>query len=254
MSARGRLLVMSLVSVVVVAALASLGVWQLRRLAWKEALIAEVETRAKAPATPLDGDWSALTAEHDEYRHVTLSGAFAKGPSAYLFATPLHPRPGDDTPGYLVITPLLLADGRIALVDRGFIGADRAAALEKDDNMAPIAPVTISGVLRFDEAPRWFQPADDVAKRIFYTRNVAKIAHALAMPGAAPFILDADADAPVAGPEAGQTRIVFPNNHLEYALTWFGLAGAWVVVAGIYLWTARRTQRLETSAADTGVS
>ena len=254
MSARARLLALSVVSLLVVASLASLGFWQLRRLAWKEALIGEVETRAKAPAAPLDADWSALSAENDEYRHVTLSGAFAKGPSAYLFATPLHPRPGDDAPGYLVITPLLLADGRIALVNRGFIGADRAARLEKDDNMAPIAPVTISGLLRFDEAPRWFQPADDVAKRIFYTRTVAAIAHSLAMPHAAPFILDADADAPVAGPEAGQTRIAFPNNHLEYALTWFGLAGAWVVVAGIYLWSARRAPRPLPGAAESRVS
>ena len=240
MSARARLLTLVLVSLVVVAGLSSLGFWQLRRLAWKEALIADVETRAKAPATPLADDWSTLTPEHDEYRHVTLTGAFAKGRSAYLFATPLHPRPGEDTPGFLVITPMLLADERIALVERGFIGADKAAALEKADNMTPIAPVTISGLLRFDEAARWFQPADDVADRIFYTRDVEAIAKSLGVAHAAPFILDADADAPVAGPEPGQTRINFPNNHLEYAWTWFGLAGAWVVVAAIYALSASR--------------
>jgi surfeit locus 1 family protein len=254
MSARARLLALGVVSLLVVASLALLGFWQLKRLAWKEALIAEVETRAKAPAAPLDADWSALTSTHDEYRRVTLSGAFAKGRSAYLFATPLHPRPGDDTPGYLVITPLLLKDGRIALVNRGFIGADRAAMLEKDDNMAPLAPITITGLLRFDETPRWFQPTDDVKNKIFYTRNVAAIANALGIPHASRFIVDADADAPVAGPEAGQTRIAFPNNHLEYALTWFGLAGAWVVVAGIYLWSARRAPRAKSGAAESGVS
>ena len=230
MSARARLLTLVLVSLVVVAGLSSLGFWQLRRLAWKEALIADVETRAKAPATPLSDDWTQLTPDHDEYRHVTLTGIFAKGRSAYLFATPLHPRPGQDTPGLLVVTPMLLADDRITLVERGFIGAQDAPALEKADNMAPIAPVTISGLLRFDEAPRWFQPADDVANRVFYTREVAAIAKSLGIAHAAPFIVDADAGAPVNGPEPGQTRITFPNNHLEYAFTWFGLALAWAIL------------------------
>ena len=240
MSARARLLTLVLVSLVVVAGLSSLGFWQLRRLAWKEALIAEVDTRAKVPAVPLVDDWTKLTPDHDEYRHVTLKGVFAKSRSAYLFATPLHPRPGEDAPGFLVVTPVLLADERIVLVERGFIEAVKAAALEKADNMAPLAPVTISGLMRFDEASRWFQPADDVAHRVFYARNVAAVAKSLGIAHAAPFILDADADAPVGGPEPGQTRISFPNNHLEYAWTWFGLAGAWVVVAAIYALGARR--------------
>src|SRR5258708_34827919 len=102
-------------SLLAVAGLASLGFWQLRRLAWKEALIAEVDARVHAPAAPLDGSWDALGAATDEYRHVSLRGAFELKRDALIFATPLDPRPGADSPGFLVVTPLRLGDGRMAL-------------------------------------------------------------------------------------------------------------------------------------------
>ena len=76
---------------------------------------------------------------------------------------------------------------------------------------------------------------------MFYTRNVGPIAASLGVGGAAPFIVDADASASDGNLEAGQTRIAFPNNHLEYALTWFGLAIAWVVAFAVYARGALRT-------------
>lgn len=245
MKARAGLAWFAVFSLVAVTLLASLGFWQLRRLAWKEALIAEVEGRAHAPPRPLEGHWQALSADKDEYRHVTLHGVFDASRDAFLFATPLNPRPGADQPGVLVITPLKLDDGRLALVDRGFIEAGKRDAFVKADAAAAHPTIEVSGLLRFDEPPRWFAPTDDLANRVFYTRNVGAIAASLGLADAAPFVLDADASPSSGALAAGQTRIVFPNSHLEYAVTWFGLALAWAVAFAIY---ARGALRAPASA------
>ena len=234
MSGRKSLAAFGAFSVLAVMLLASLGFWQLRRLAWKEALIAEVEARVHAPAAPLAASWTGLNAEVDEYRHVALHGVYDRSEAAFVFATPLHPRPGLDEPGFLVISPLKLDDGRIVLVDRGFIDAGQRDAFLVADRAAPPQPFNVTGLLRFDEPPRWFAPTDDPQGRVFYTRNVGAIAASLGLNAAAPFIVDADAS-PYSGVlDAGQTRIAFPNNHLEYAITWFGLAIAWIVAFAVY--------------------
>jgi len=225
-------------SLLAVAGLVSLGLWQLRRLAWKEALIAEVDARVHAPAAPIVRSWDALSAATDEYRHVSLRGAYDARRDAFIFATPLNPRPGADSPGFLVVTPLKLDDGRIALIDRGFIEASQRDAFVKADSAAAQPEAEVTGLLRFDEPPRWFAPTDDLADRVFYTRNVKAIAASLGLSHAAPFIVDADASASSGPLEGGQSRIAFPNNHLEYAITWFALAVAWAVAFAVYAWGA----------------
>jgi surfeit locus 1 family protein len=240
MSGRKGLVAFAVFSVLAVALLASLGFWQLKRLAWKEALIAEVDARAHAPATPLAASWAGLGADTDEYRHVALHGVYDRSAAAFLFATPLHPRPGQDEPGFLVISPLKLDDGRIVLVERGFVDAAKRDAFLAADRAAPSEPIDVAGLLRFDEPPRWFEPADDLAARVFYTRKVGAIATSLKLSAAAPFILDADASPESGVLAGGQTRIAFPNNHLEYAVTWFGLAIAWIVAFAVYAWGVAR--------------
>src|SRR5215475_17096 len=98
-----------------------LGVWQVYRLHWKEALIAERTERISAPAVALPGP--DADAGNLEYRHVTLSGEFAHDKEIFLGARSMN-----GNPGYHVVTPFRMSDGRTILVDRGWIPLDRKAA------------------------------------------------------------------------------------------------------------------------------
>lgn len=209
--------------------LAALGVWQLQRLAWKEGLIAQIETRAKAPpsALPPESQWAQLRPDDYEYRHVELTGVFDNDKEALIF------RPAGGAarqPGYLVLTPLRLASGAYVIVNRGFAPLDR-----KDPGSRPEGQVKgethITGLMRQPESRNPFTPADHPETGTYFTRDPALIAAHFGLYPAAPFSIDADA-APVPGgwPQGGATELSFPNNHLSYALTWFGLALALLVV------------------------
>jgi surfeit locus 1 family protein len=212
-----------------VALLVALGNWQLRRLAWKEALIAAVETRSHAPPVdaPAEADWPRLDPADYEYRHVRLSGAFERDKQVLVFRALADPRGHYGGQGYLVLTPLRRADGSIVLIDRGFVPeANKAAADDIGDG-----ETSVVGLMRASEARNWFTPADDPAKGQWFTRDIAAIARAEGLTRVAPFIVDADAGPDAnALPEGGETILAFPNNHLSYALTWYGLAVALIGV------------------------
>jgi surfeit locus 1 family protein len=217
-----------------VALLVALGNWQLRRLAWKEALIAAVETRSHAPPVdaPTEAEWPRLDPADYEYRHVRLTGAFERDKQVLVFRALSDPRGRYGGQGDLVLTPLRLADGSVVLVDRGFVpDASKAAADDVGGGQT-----TVTGLMRASEARNWFTPADDPAKGQWFTRDISAIASAEALTRVAPFIVDADAGAaPDALPEGGETILAFPNNHFSYALTWYGLAAALIGVFGAFV-------------------
>ncbi len=224
-----------------VALCVGLGVWQLQRLAWKEALIAAVELRAHAPAAdaPAPAEWPSLRPADYEYRHVRLTGAFDYAHQVFVFRALGAPRGRYGGPGYLVMTPMKLAGGETVLVNRGFTPLDRKA----DVAAGPSGPQDISGLMRSSEGRTWFTPADNPAKGEWYTRDVEEMAAAMALGAHAPFSIDADAGPDDrALPEGGETILAFPNNHLSYAFTWFGLAAALVCVFLVWAFTrGRRT-------------
>ena len=227
-----------------VALLIGLGDWQLHRLAWKEALIAAVESRVHAPpvAAPSEAEWPALVPSEYEYRHVELAGAYERDKQVLVYRALAEPRGRYGGPGYLTITPLRLADGSVVLVDRGFVPDDNKAAAERIE----AGPTTVIGLMRASESRNWFTPADNPAKGEWFTRDAAGIARAEGLTRVAPFIVDADAGPdPAALPEGGETILEFPNNHLSYALTWFGLAAALIGVFAAYA-----ASRLRPAAAD----
>jgi surfeit locus 1 family protein len=216
-----------------------LGVWQLQRLAWKESLITDVETRAHAPAAdaPNPRDWPSLKPADYEYRHVRLEGEFDYTRQAFVFRPLGQPRGRYGGPGYLVMTPLKLAGGEWVLVNRGFTPLDRKAGAAT----GPAAPVAVEGLMRSTEGRTWFTPADDPAKGEWFTRDVEAMAAAMKLGPHAPFSVDADAGPdPVALPEGGETILSFPNNHLSYAFTWFGLAAALFIVFTVWAFTRGR--------------
>ncbi|WOJ88229.1 SURF1 family protein [Methylocapsa polymorpha] len=217
------------------AVLAGLGVWQMQRLAWKAGLIAQIEARAKAPPEPLPAmaEWPKLRPEAYEYRHVEFDGRFENDKEALIFRASGG---GRREPGYLVLTPLRLSSGGYVIVNRGYAPADRK---EPGARMAgEIEGEThVSGLMRQPEPRNSFTPADDPAAGLYFTRDPALIAAHFGLAEAAPFSVDAD-DAPVPGgwPKGGATELAFPNNHLSYALTWFGLALGLFGVFGAYAW------------------
>jgi surfeit locus 1 family protein len=230
-AARG-LLIPTLFTLAMGAFLVSLGVWQLHRLAWKEAILARVAARVTAPPHPLPAptEWPRLKPDDYEYRHIALDGTFDHSKEALVF------RGTAAGPGYFVLTPLRLADGAVVIVNRGFVPADRADP--KTRLAGEIAgPVHVVGLMREPEPRNVFTPKDDPAAGHYFTRDPDLIATHFGLRDAAPFSVDADAT-PVPGglPVGGTTELAIPNNHFSYALTWFGLAIGLFGVFAAFAW------------------
>ena len=222
--------------------LMSLGFWQLERLGWKQDLLAKVEARIHQPASPLPNEveWAKVDFEHDEYRHVQATGAFRHDLEVQTYALIDSEPNGGGGPGYWVITPLVMADGASILVNRGFVPPGKRSPATRPEGQVD-GLVTVTGLLRMPEQAGTLTPANDPAKDSWFNRDPAAIGTAKGLLRVAPFLIDAD-DTPNAGgwPLGGQTRIAFPNRHLEYAMTWFGLAGTLLAFFIVYAWTRLR--------------
>jgi surfeit locus 1 family protein len=235
-----RLLLPGIAALATLAILVSLGTWQLSRLAWKQGLIAQVETRATAPAIPLPdrSGWTRMTPERDEYRRVSVTGTFRHELEAYIYHVAGDSRRQaagrPQGQGFFVMTPLTRPDGSTVIINRGFVPTDRRDPATRREGLLE-GTVTVTGLVRFPEPRSAFAAVDDDSRRVFYTRDLAKIARAIGVAEAAPLSIDADAT-PVPGrwPQGGETLLVFANRHLEYALTWYGLALTLIGVFGVF--------------------
>jgi len=236
----------------------ALGTWQVQRRAWKLALIERVDQRVHAAPVPVPppAQWPQIDAARYEYLPVEATGRWLADRTVLAQATT------ELGAGFWVMTPLQQADGTQVLVNRGFVPQDQRArwlpggdALAAADASRPGtaaaagAPVSVQGLLRLSEPGGSLLRANDPAAQRWYSRDVAAIAADRQLPRAAPFFIDAGlpakrpaapaaADGAVASagpwPRAGLTVIRFPNSHLVYALTWYGLA-LMVVGAGWYV-------------------
>ena len=233
MSERLRsLLVPALFTLVAGSILVGLGVWQLHRMAWKDAIVARIEARTKAAPQrlPPPSAWDDLKPQDYEYRRVTLSGRFDNGEEAYIL------RASADGPVFHVVTPLKLEGGGTVLVDRGSVPAERRDPATRTAGL-PSGLVTITGLMRPPEGRNAFTPPDAPAKREFFTRDPGAIAAHFDLTDPAPFVVDADATLNPGGwPKGGDTIVEVPNNHFSYALTWFGLALGLLTVFVSWVW------------------
>jgi surfeit locus 1 family protein len=232
------ILLATLVAAAGFAFLIGLGVWQIERKAWKENLIDMLAARlAAAPQSlPPRQDWPTLDQAQDEFRRVSLRGEFAPGETALVYAAPSAFRPDVSGPGYWVLAPARLRDGGTLVVNRGFIPAERKDAVPT----APAGAVDIVGVLRWPEPIGMFTPAPDVAHGIWYSRDPAAIAAAKKWGAVAPFSLEQEAPQLPGAPQVGRLVVQLPDNHLQYAITWFGLAAALAGVYAVWLFGLRR--------------
>ena len=240
--ARGsRLVVPLLTTLVIELTLLTLGVWQIERRALKHALIARVEAglAASPQDLPAQATWAGLNAQEIDYRKVTVRGTFLHEREAFLYMLYVAQAGGEPTPGYAVLTPLLLEGGGVLLVNRGYVpDAKRDPANRAQAQTS--GTVTLTGLLRSSDKRSWFSPDDQPAKKLFYTRDLAVISQSLGLEGlgkgqVAPFVLEADATPNAGGwPKGGQTVVQFTDNHLLYALTWFSLAIGVLILFGVW--------------------
>ncbi len=234
----------ALFTLIGIALLLGLGAWQLERKAWKEGLLAAIAERAGAPPGdfPPPSAWAGLTPQSDEYRHVRLEGRFLNDKEAHLQANLVSRGADDGALGYDILTPFEMADGALAIVNRGFVPlANKEAATRREGQIE--GKTSVTGLIRFPQTHPWFVPADDPGKNVWFSRDPAPIAKALGLERVAPVIVDEDGGEDRAGegkarlPRGGQTRMALANDHLQYALTWFGLAA---VLAGVFAAYAMR--------------
>lgn len=214
--------------------LVALGVWQLERLHWKLGLIAKMQRNMHAPAISLDRALQ-LGLDSAQYRRVVVSGHFENAKENYLYTT----GPAASAV-YHVITPLLLGSGDAVMVDRGYVPVPmRDPALRP--GRQPVGEVQFVGILRTPDKPGMFTPPPNLRDRIWFARDIEAMARHDGLRLAAPVVLEAAATSGEIWPRGGQTRVNLPNDHLQYALTWFLLAGA---LAAVYLAWHRARGRL----------
>ena len=228
----------SLATALALGLLLGLGFWQLRRLSEKEALLARIDSRIHAPAMPVPDEpqWSQLKLDDLEYQPVTLRGMFRHDQEVLVFE-PAGKIAGELVArGFDVLTPFQLASGAIVIINRGFVTDQYANAGRRKAGQVS-GQQFITGLLRLPQRRNMFTPPDDPAKNNWFSQDPAEIARVTGLTRVAPFLIDADkTENPGHWPQGGATVIDLPNHHLEYAVTWFGLA---LTLVGVYAFFAR---------------
>jgi surfeit locus 1 family protein len=226
-----------------VAILCGLGLWQLDRKVWKENLIAAMTERlAHEPADlPPRDRWGHLQQQREEFARVGFPAEFLPGEEALVYSASSAFRPDVKGPGYWVFAPARLAGGSLVIINRGFVPLERKDPSSRSDG-APRGSIDVVGIVRWPETRGLFTPADEPQNNVWYLRDIQTIAAAKKWAAAAPFYIDMEAPVPLGGlPLPGKLQVNLPDNHLQYAITWFGLA---LALAGVYLvWLVRRLRR-----------
>lgn len=228
-----------------------LGNWQLQRLDWKLRLIHDVSTRIHAVpvAAPGPTAWPHIEKGQLQYLHVRLTGHFLAGKQTLVHGTSTKGY------GYWIMVPFKTDQGVIVLVNRGYIPSSLVDTPGYKKTHAPKGDVVVTGLLRFTETGGGFLRRNRPDDNLWYSRDVAAILTAdnLQVEQAAPYFVDAiavttggiDISAaanPEGWPLAGLTKTHFQNPHLGYAITWYLMALACVLAAGIMIYQERRLQ------------
>ena len=239
-----RLVVPGVMTAVMLVTLVSLGVWQVHRLVWKEGILAEIDRAESSPAMPLSTEVAPFgpTAAPEAapqmpppYSKVAATGRFREDLSA-LYGAEVRQTPDGVRMGAQLIVPLTRKDGPALLVDRGWVPLSRPNPIGM-----PQGDVTVEGYVRPPDQPGPFSARDDVAMRHFYTLDPTAIGAALGLK-VAPFTLVAmGPQPPDLFPDPARRMPRPPDDHLSYAITWFGLALALAVIFTVWTTKVLRT-------------
>lgn len=235
---------LAVITLIMVATLTSLGVWQLQRRTEKHTLIATLTERlAAAPVDlPPQSQWGALDQEQVEFRRVRFTATFADKPDAMVYGAGSALRSDISGPGTWAFLPAQLASGGTVAVNAGFVPNTLQDRAQQDRAVKPLqsgAPLEMTGYLRFPEMPGRLTPGPDAIKRLWFARDAAMMADVLRWGPIAPFYIDLETPAPASGvPKPGALEVHLKDDHLQYAITWFGLA--LVVLGGFTAWLVQR--------------
>jgi surfeit locus 1 family protein len=220
-----RLLWPGVMAMVMLAVLLGLGTWQVMRLQWKLGLLAQIARAEAAPAVP-------LPAAPDPFTKVQATGHLRDDLSA-SYGAEVRDTPVGTELGTQLITPLEAPDGDVILVDRGWVPDKRPHPIARAEG-----DVTVEGYVRPSDKQSMFSATDNLAAREFYTLDASAIGSALGLHRVASFILVAmGLSPPEHYPDPAHHLPRPPNNHLSYAMTWYGLAVALVVI--FVLWARK---------------
>jgi cytochrome oxidase assembly protein ShyY1 len=218
-----------------------LGVWQLQRRVEKHALIAALTERLAAvpSALPSPSEWSTLTPAKDEFRRVSFSATYERSPDAMVYSSGSSVREDISGPGTWAFLPARLQNGATVVINTGFVPntmQDRGVEDRAVARLITNQPVMLSGYIRFPERAGMLTPAEDRAKRVWFTRDHLAMARVLNWPNVAPFYIDLEQPVPANGiPKPGPLEVHLKDDHLQYAITWFALAAAVVMAFGVWM-------------------
>ena len=230
-----------------VALFVGLGVWQLQRRTEKHALIAALTERLAAMPLPLpsSSQWSALKPATDEFRRVRFSATYARLPDAMVYSAGSAVREDISGPGTWAFLAARLASGETVVINAGFVPNTMQDRVQQDRAVARLITdraVTLTGYIRFPETAGALTPAEDPTKRLWFARDHLSMARVLGWGEVAPFYVDLETPMPESGiPKPGPLQVHLRDDHLQYAITWFVLAGAVVIAFGVWLRGPRRT-------------
>lgn len=225
-------------TVVGLAILVSLGVWQVKRLHWKEALLAQLAANAAAPPVDLATAYNMSRAGSNvEFVRVAFTGTYKNDPRMKMLSS------YDGGQGWTIIAPVASSDGWAVIVDRGRLPGQRLDAYTKLDG-----PQQIEGVIRTHPYGQgYFDPVNDPAGGDWYWWDVKAMLAASGLPASLkPFPFEVQlvpGGTGVEFPKPQEPKADLANNHLGYAITWFGLALTLLGVAGFYIFDLRRRRR-----------
>lgn len=201
--------------------LVGLGTWQLQRLEWKQGVLAEIDGRISDDPVPLP---VSPDPETDKYLPVQTSGTFTDGELHVLVSVK------QIGPGFRIISPFQTQDGRLIMVDRGFV------TIELKDAMRARGPMEITGNLHWPEETDGYTPEPDYTTNTWFARDVPRMANAL---GTEPVLIVARSPTDPNLPPLPIDAAGIPNDHLQYAITWFSLALIWAAMTVYFLWRSR---------------
>jgi len=230
---------------VMVAQFIGLGVWQLQRRVEKHALIAALDERLAAAPVPLPApsQWSRLTPASDEFRRVSFTAIYESRLDAMVYCSGSAIRGDISGPGTWAFLPARLPDGNTVAVNAGFVPNTMQDRAMQDRAVAKLItgkPVAMTGYIRFPEAAGVLTPNVEHDKRLWFARDHMAMAQALGWDRVAPFYIDLDTPVPPNGiPKPGPLQVQLRDEHMQYAITWFTLAGAVVIAFGV--WWRRTT-------------
>jgi cytochrome oxidase assembly protein ShyY1 len=246
-SRRGAGLGLGLFTLAVITLFIGLGVWQLQRRAEKHALIAALSERLTAtPATlPSQADWAALSPARDEFRRVSFSATYESRPDAMVYSSGSAVRP-DVGLGTWAFLPAQLPNGGTIIVNTGFVQNTMQDRGQQDRAVRPLVtgqPVVMTGYLRFPEKAGLLTASPTRDKRLWFSRDIGEMAQALGWENVAPFYIDLETPVPASGvPKPGPLQVHLKDDHMQYAITWFGLAAALLISFGMW-WRGQRRSR-----------